>query len=100
MARIIKKKKQDIGLSPDELIFRGEQKTEEILFRVIDFDAQNLTENTTKKVKDLSELQHSDSVTWLNLDGLHNMAVMQEISSVFKFSPLVMGGGFKYRRKT
>ncbi|MBE7690108.1 magnesium/cobalt transporter CorA [Tenacibaculum piscium] len=90
MARIIKKKKQDIGLSPDELIFRGEQKTEEILFRVIDFDAQNLTENTTKKVKDLSELQHSDSVTWLNLDGLHNMAVMQEISSVFKFSPLVM----------
>ncbi|MBE7629264.1 magnesium/cobalt transporter CorA [Tenacibaculum piscium] len=90
MARIIKKKKQDIGLSPDELIFRGEQKTEEILFRVIDFDAQNLTENTTKKVKGLSELQHSDSVTWLNLDGLHNMAVMQEISSVFKFSPLVM----------
>ncbi|MCG8183289.1 magnesium/cobalt transporter CorA [Tenacibaculum piscium] len=90
MARIIKKKKQDIGLSPDELIFRGEQKTEEILFRVIDFDAQNLTENTSKKVKDLSELQHSDSVTWLNLDGLHNMAVMQEISSVFKFSPLVM----------
>jgi len=30
MARFIKKQKQEIGVSPDELLFRGNQKVDEI----------------------------------------------------------------------
>ncbi len=36
MARFIKKKKHEIGLAPDELLFRGEKKSEEVTIRVID----------------------------------------------------------------
>ncbi|CAM1334298.1 magnesium/cobalt transporter CorA [Tenacibaculum aestuariivivum] len=90
MTRYIKKKKQDIGLSPDELIFRGEKKTNKILLRVIDFDAQNLTEDSTKTIQEISQLQYKDTVTWLNVDGLHNTSVMKEISTAFNLDTLVI----------
>jgi len=39
MARFLKKSKEEIGISPDELIFRGEKKIDDVLLRVIDYDA-------------------------------------------------------------
>ena len=72
MTRFIKKNKKEIGLAPDELIFRGQKKTDQVLLRIIDFDSNNLTEDDVKTVKEVSEFQHKDTVTWINVDGLHN----------------------------
>ncbi|MEX6626801.1 magnesium/cobalt transporter CorA [Tenacibaculum salmonis] len=90
MTRFIKKNKKDIGLSPDDLIFRGEKKIDQILLRIIDFDDKNLTEKTTKTVKEISQLQHKDTVSWINLDGLHNTSIMQEITTTFNLDTLVV----------
>lgn len=35
MARFIRKQKHEIGISPDELLFRGMQKTDEITFFLV-----------------------------------------------------------------
>ncbi len=51
MARFIKKPKEEIGLSPDALIFRGEQKTKDVLLRIIDFDSSNLQEDAIKRCR-------------------------------------------------
>ena len=90
MTRFIKKHKQDIGLAPDELVFRGQQKIEQVILRIIDFDSENLTEDDVKTVKEISEFQHSNTVTWINVDGLHNTTIMQEITSAFNLDTLVM----------
>ena len=90
MTSYIKKKKEDIGLSPDDLIFRGEKKIDQVLLRIIDFDATNLTEDFVKTVREVSEFQHKNTVTWMNVDGLHNTAIMQEISTTFDLDSLVM----------
>ena len=90
MNRFIKKNKNEIGLSPDDLIFRGQKKTDTILLRIIDFDAAKLTENVVKTVKEVSEFKHTNTVTWVNIDGLHNTALMQEITTAFNFDTLVM----------
>ena len=90
MTRFITKTKQEIGLSPDELIFRGQQKTEQVQLRIIDFDAENLTENDVKTVKEISQFQYKDTVTWINVDGLHITSIMKEITSAFNLDTLVM----------
>ena len=84
MARFIKKQKQEIGISPDELLFRGEQKIDKVLLRIIDFDADNLEEDTINTVNDVLKYQEKDTVTWFNIDGLHNTAVMEEIAKGFQ----------------
>jgi len=53
MARFLKKSKEEIGISPDELIFRGEKKIDDVLLRVIDYDANNLKEETIKTIKEV-----------------------------------------------
>jgi len=91
MNRILKKrKKTEIGLSPDALIFRGQKKQEDVLLRLIDFDSENLIEDNLKSVKEIAQFQDKDSITWLNVDGLHNTSIMQDISSLFNLDILVM----------
>lgn len=90
VTRFLKKNKKEIGLAPDELIFRGDQKIAQVLLRIIDFDANVLTENAVKTVKEVSEFQYKDTVTWINVDGLHNTSIMQEITTAFNLDTLVM----------
>ena len=90
MARLIKKQKHEIGLAPDELYFRGDIKAEEVTIRVIDFDAKKLEENALKEVAEIQRYQDKKTVTWLNIDGLHNPTLMREIAQVFDLDDLVL----------
>ncbi len=90
MARFIKKKKQEIGLSPDELLFRGRKKINEVLLRIIDFDEETLEEDALKIVQDVLKYKEKNTVTWLNVDGLHNAAIMKEIAETFDLDTLVL----------
>ena len=90
MARFIKKHKHEIGISPDELIFRGEQKIDQVLLRIIDFDANNLSESVINNVNEVLSYQEKDSVTWFNIDGLHNTDIFEEIAKGFRLDKLIM----------
>lgn len=90
MARFVKKQKKEIGVSPDELLFRGRQKSDEIILRVIDYDANNLEENGIHMVQEALRFQEKNSVTWLNVDGLHDAGVMKEISKGFDLDSLIL----------
>ena len=88
MSRFIKKHKHEIGVSPDDLIFRGDKKIDEVLLRIIDYDANNLDENAISTINDVLKYQEKDSVTWFNVDGLHNNTIMEEIAKGFKLITL------------
>ena len=90
MARLIRMKKKEIGISPDELLLRGEQKIDEVELRVIDFDSNNLEEDKLNNVNDVLKYQGKDSVTWFNIYGLHNNQVMEEIAKGFKLDNLIL----------
>lgn len=90
MARFVKKGRQEIGLSPDDLTFRGRQKVNEVLLRIIDFDENSLEEDAVKMVRDVMKYKEKDTVTWLNVDGLHNSAIMREIAETFDLDTLVL----------
>jgi magnesium transporter len=90
MARLLKKSKTEIGMAPDELLFRGEQKVNDILLRIIDFDANNLTEETIQSISDTLKYREKDTVTWLNIDGLHNPEIMKTIAAELNFDQLIL----------
>ncbi|MGB5205096.1 MAG: magnesium/cobalt transporter CorA [Maribacter sp.] len=90
MSRIVKKRKEDIGLSPDDISFRGEQKMDKILLRLIDFDVENLEEKVVEKIDTLLEYQKKPTVTWFNVDGLHDTKIIEEIGEGFNFDKLVL----------
>lgn len=90
MARFIKKKREEIGLAPDDLLFRGTPKINKVQLRVIDFDATNFVEDVIGRVKDVLSYQHKNSVTWFNIDGLHNTSIMEELAKGFHLDQLIL----------
>ena len=90
MARFIKKHKKEIGISPDELLFRGDQKIENVLMRIIDFDSTNLEERNISSVNEIVKFRDQNSVSWFNVDGLHNTEIMEEIAEVFSFDKIIL----------
>lgn len=80
----------EIGLSPDDLTFRGEQKSDAIGLRIIDFDSEQLLEETLEEISLIEKFKETNSVTWLNVDGLHNKSVMEEIMSSMGIEQMAM----------
>lgn len=77
------KRKEDIGLSPYELKFRGQKKSKDVQIRVIDFDLEQVREKNIVSTEELKPYCDSDSITWINVDGLHNEQIIRDISTIF-----------------
>ena len=90
MARFLKKSKNEIGLSPDTLLFRGKKKVEYVTLNLIDFDANNLEENAINSIDEALKYRDKNTVTWLNINGLHNIDLMTEISEKFNLDRLIL----------
>jgi len=84
MSRYIEKKKEDIGLSPYALVFRGQKKTDKIVLRAMDFNLEDVSELDVKSTDDLVALKKSKKLSWLNIDGLDDVELMENLAKVFK----------------
>ena len=90
MARFFKKREEIKGLSPGSLVFIGNKKVENIRLRVIDYDQTQLKEDELKDIAEGAEFKRTNTVTWINVDGLHDLALMKEIGSAFDLHPLLL----------
>lgn len=84
MSRYIEKKKEDIGLSPYALVFRGKKKTDKIVLSAMDFNLEDVKELEVKSTDDLIALRKSKKLTWLNIDGIDDVALMENLAHVYK----------------
>lgn len=90
MTRYIKKSKEDIGRGPDDLFFRGKKRQDDVYLKIIDYNAKDLVEESPTSLEDIKVYRNENTVTWLNIDGLHNTDVMQDVARVFELDNLVV----------
>ena len=90
MSRNAPRRKEDIGLSPYEMVFRGQKKIEETTMFVIDFNLNNVIEVEIETVEALEEFKKSRTTTWLNVNGLDNVALMEKLSAMFEIDSNIM----------
>jgi magnesium transporter len=90
MARFLKNREKVKGQSPGALIFVGTQKVDTVNMRLIDYDAENLTEKELVDITDGTRYKQSRSVTWININGLHDTQAIGDIGRAFDLHPLVM----------
>lgn len=82
--------KHDIGAPPGTLFYNGEQTTERIKITLIEF---NETEFFEEEFYDLSDcLSHVDNtmVKWINVEGVHNTALIEKIGKLYNLHPLTL----------
>jgi len=90
MVRFIKKTSKKAGLPPGVLVHIGEKKAEYVRIRVMDYNEENIEEKELKTIEECLTYKDKPTVTWINIDGLHDMDIIQKIGSHFGLHPLVM----------
>ena len=90
MARFFKKREEIKGMPPGSLIFIGNKKVDNIRIRVIDYDGTQLKEGELKDIVEGAIYKQTNTVTWINVDGLHDLSLMKEIGQTFDLHPLLM----------
>ena len=90
MTRFIKKTSGKIGLPPGSLVHVGEKKIDKMRIRVIDYSPDHLEETEVSTIEEIFPYRDNDQVTWINIDGLHDVSAMEKLGKHFNLHPLMM----------
>ncbi len=71
-------------------MYVGERQTDEVTLRVIDYNEQRCEEYASVAPGEAVGYRRSDSVTWINVDGLHDVSVIETLGEGFGLHPLVL----------
>jgi len=90
MVRLIKKSSHKAGSKPGTLMFVGEQKTERPRISIIDFSETEFREMEVESVEQCFPYRDTETITWIDVVGLHDVTVISRIGEHFGLHPLVM----------
>ncbi len=90
MTKMMKKRSRKSGLPPGTLVHIGEKKADEIKITVMDYDEAGCREERFASIESCFVFRNKPSVTWINVEGLHNVENIQKLGDCYGFHPLVM----------
>lgn len=71
------------GSAPGTLVHTGARKAESVLIRLMDYDIDTLEERTLDRIEDCFGLADDPRVTWVNVDGLHDVELVEKFGEHF-----------------
>jgi magnesium transporter len=89
MRRFIKGRSKESGLPPGTPVYVGPEKAGPVRLTVIDYDEHELAEKRLDSVEECFPFTERPTVTWVNVDGIHQEKVIRDLAEHFRFHPLV-----------
>jgi magnesium transporter len=73
---------EKVGLPPGALVYIGEKKEEPVQITTIHYDRESLEEKTFKNVQDCLFFKEKAPVSWVNVDGIHDVEILKSIAEI------------------
>ncbi len=89
MSLFLKKGSKKAGLPPGTVVFVGEKKVEEIRITIIDYDEHQYAEREVKNIEECFSFKDTPSISWINIDGVHQVDVIEKLGAHFVLHPLL-----------
>jgi magnesium transporter len=78
------------GLPPGTLdVFEASEK-EEVVITLIEYNETSFVEKRITSFQDILDCKDSNTVKWINVDGIHNTTIVEQIGKAFKIHPLTL----------
>jgi len=90
MARFIKDRKASKGQVPGSPILIGKQKMDQPVLRLMEYNPKSLVELELKSIDEAIASKNPGSVSWLNIFGIHDHDLMNQIGEALNFQPLLL----------
>lgn len=78
------------GLPPGSLVFIGQERSENKFLELISFDTGGVETIRSEDPKEIFARLQDSKVSWLNLEGLNNIASIEQIGEKFGLNDLVL----------
>ncbi len=90
MPKLIKKMSKTAGLTPGTLVHIGEKKIDRAKITIIDYDEAQFQEKEAKAIEECFPFKETPTVTWINIDGIHDLEIIEKLGKQFDLHPLVL----------
>jgi magnesium transporter len=78
------------GLAPGTAIFVGERKQDRTRIEIMDYAEDHLEQTPDAGLADCTRLKDAPGVTWINVNGIHDVQLIEDLGKQFEFHPLTM----------
>jgi magnesium transporter len=89
-SRFFKKRSHKKGLVPGSLVLVGEKKDYRVRITAFDYSETGFEEKEINAAEDCYPYKDKPSVTWINVDGIHDLDVVEKAGKCFDLDPLVL----------
>jgi len=86
----MKRKAKTSGHPPGTVVFTGEKKVENVQVTLIEYDERVSEEKEIRNVADFVPARKKPSVSWINVNGLHDTRLIETFGERFGLHPLVL----------
>lgn len=85
-----KRVSEKAGLPPGTLIHVGEKRLDSVRISLISYDEERVEEKELESIDECIQYRERPGITWLNIDGLHDIETINKIGQQFNIHPLVL----------
>jgi magnesium transporter len=90
MPRMFRRMSAPAGLPPGTVVPVSERNGEKVRITVIDYDETRFEEKEVQSVEETLPFKDKPTVTWINIDGLHQPEVIEAVGKHFDIHHLVL----------
>jgi len=90
MKKVMRNLSRTIGQPPGTLLHIGEQKTADCVITVFGYDEEREFHMPVGNVTECAEWKDQQRVLWINIDGLHDVSVIEEAGKLFGIHSLTL----------
>ncbi|OGI10557.1 MAG: magnesium and cobalt transport protein CorA [Candidatus Margulisbacteria bacterium GWF2_35_9] len=85
-----KKSRKKLNTIPGTPIYTGDKDTDPIIITHIEYNKSCFQENVYKNLEKYKKNSSSTSVSWLNIDGIYDLKVIEDVNQHYNIHPLVL----------
>jgi magnesium transporter len=90
MFELFKKSSGKAGLPPGTLVHVGEKREAPVRISIIDYNAGEIEEKQDATIEDCIRVRQKPTITWINVSGIHNLQIIEELGKGFDLHPLLL----------
>lgn len=82
--------KNKLGAPPGTIVYYGEDRTDKVRISLIEYNEKEFIEKDFYNLSDCLNHVNSDMVKWINVDGIHDVTLIEKIGKHFNIHPLTL----------
>ncbi|MEM0437825.1 MAG: magnesium/cobalt transporter CorA [Candidatus Micrarchaeia archaeon] len=90
VSRVVGRRSGKAGLPPGTIVYVGDKKSAKTWITVIDYDEKSFSEKVAKEVSECFALKGTPTTSWINVDGVHDISIIEEIGRHYDIHPLIL----------